>query len=65
MDEGTWHPTWLRPGRHNIDSGVILLEMPGEEAPPLGFEPKSPGPEPGSLSKLAYEGVVVESEGRA
>src|SRR5207249_11864962 len=30
---------------------------PREGTPSWGFEPQSPGPEPGSLSKLAYEGA--------
>ncbi len=34
-------------------------------APPLGFEPKSTGPEPVSLSKLAYGGSGPRNQGGA
>src|SRR5207249_9912579 len=36
-----------------------------EGAPPLGFEPKSTGPEPVSLSKLAYGGSGSRNRGGA
>src|SRR5207249_1609438 len=43
--------------RHCVRRLRSRMYAPSGKAPALGFEPKSPGPEPGSLSKLAYAGV--------
>src|SRR6266540_280874 len=41
-----------RPPRSTLFPYTTLFRSPS-----WGFEPQSPGPEPGSLSKLAYEGA--------
>src|SRR5206468_11352318 len=50
-----------RPGSAPGPKSAIdwVLRNRQDRTPALGFEPKSPGPEPGSLSKLAYAGSAA------